>query len=90
MQDVEDERNPEPEPKGDCGPEDEGNKRRRDIEDCQDQYVKCLLTRLADLGGRVRGQSRCEQCKDACVATGVWRGRIPAISNTGTYIPLLV
>ena len=47
---------------------------------CQEQYVKCLNTPLADMPGSVYGSSRCLLCRDACMrGDGNW----PHIAMTG-------
>jgi RHS repeat-associated protein len=46
--------------------------------DCQEEYIKCLGTALADLPGGVHGESRCALCRDVCKQFGYW----PDIAQT--------
>lgn len=46
---------------------------------CQEHFVGCLQTALADEPGSVFGSSRCGLCRDACVRYGYW----PDVALTG-------
>jgi hypothetical protein len=42
---------------------------------CQDDYAKCLLTKLADRKGRVSGEKACYSCYRWCKTQGGWVAR---------------
>ncbi|MEM9488290.1 MAG: hypothetical protein AAGC55_04040 [Myxococcota bacterium] len=47
-----------------------------DRSDCNEQYTRCLGTRLADHKGSVRGESRCQTCRQLCRRDGYWPTRV--------------
>ena len=48
-------------------------------DDCDEHYKACLLTRLADKGGSVYGESRCQSCYWACKSKGYWPSSVPSV-----------